>query len=368
MPPTTLDECYMRRALALARHGEGYVSPNPLVGCVIVQGDRIVGEGYHQRFGGPHAEIHALRAAGEQARGAVVYVTLEPCCHIGKTPPCAEALLRAAPARVVVALRDPNPRVAGGGLARLQQAGIAVTLGVCEAEARRLNEAFITFITTQRPFVTVKCAVTLDGKIATKTRHSRWITGEPARLRVHELRHASDVIVVGIGTALHDNPLLTTRLPDRCGADPLRVIVDSTLRLPPEARVTEVTASRRTLVATTVRAAPERQDRLAARGVEIVRLPADAAGQVDLEALLHHLGQRGLASVLVEGGATLITTFLQRRLLDKALFFIAPKIIGGDGIGVVGPCGVQYMEQAIRFRDITLQQCGDDVLLQGYLA
>jgi diaminohydroxyphosphoribosylaminopyrimidine deaminase/5-amino-6-(5-phosphoribosylamino)uracil reductase len=369
MPPAPSDESFMRRALALARQGEGYVSPNPMVGCVIVRGDRVVGEGFHQRFGGPHAEIHALRQAGEQARGAVLYVTLEPCCHTGKTPPCVDAILRAGPARVVVALRDPNPLVAGGGLARLRQAGIEVTSGVCEDEARRLNEAFLTYVSTQCPFVTLKCAVTLDGKIATRTGHARWITGERARAKVHELRHASDAIVVGIGTVVHDDPLLTTRLPDRCGVNPLRVIVDSSLRLPVRARVTEVTADCRTLVAATAQAAPERQSRLEGRGVEIVRLPADAESRrVDLEALLVHLGQRGIASVLVEGGATLGTAFLQRRLVDKILCFIAPKIIGGDGLSVVGPCGVQTMEQAIRFRDVTFQSYGDDVLLQGYRA
>lgn len=368
MPPAHSDERFMHRALALAQQGEGYVSPNPMVGCVIVRGESVVGEGFHQRFGGPHAEIHALRQAGEQARGAVLYVTLEPCCHTGKTPPCVEAILRAGPARVVVALRDPNPLVAGGGLGRLRQAGIEVTTGVCEDAARRLIEAYITFISTQRPFVTLKYAVTLDGKIATRTGQSRWITGEQARARVHELRHASDAILVGVGTVAHDDPQLTARLPDRRGVNPLRVIVDSSLSLPVQARVTEVTADCRTLVATTARAAPERQCRLEERGVEVVRLPADEDRRVALDALLRHLGQRGIASVLVEGGATLGTVFLQRRLVDKILCFIAPKIIGGDGMSMVGPCGVQTMEQAIRFGDITFQQYGDDVLLQGYRA
>ena len=295
------DVAYMRRALRLAKDGVGYVSPNPLVGCVIVNQGEVVGQGYHQRFGGPHAEVHALQDAGPRASGASLYVTLEPCCHTGKTPPCVEAIIAAGIGRVVIALRDPNPLVAGGGLARLHEAGIPANLGVCEAEARQLNEAFLKYVTTQRPFVTLKCAMTLDGKIATKTGASQWITGPKARQYVHQMRHAADAIVVGIGTVLHDDPLLTTRLLDRQGINPLRVIVDSTLRLPLDAQVVRVTPERRTLVATTERASETHGRLLHERGVEIVRLPSYDDGRVDLEALWHDLGTRGMASVLVEG-------------------------------------------------------------------
>lgn len=368
MHPTAADVTFMQQALELAIGGTGFVSPNPLVGCVIVKDGQIVGQGYHQRFGGPHAEVYALQEAGSRSRGAVLYVTLEPCCHTGKTPPCVDAIVRSGIGRVVVALRDPNPRVAGGGLAQLQEAGIPVTLSVCEAEAQQLNEAFLKHVTTQCPFVTLKSAITLDGKIATHTGASRWITGKSARETVHRLRHATDALAVGIGTVLQDDPLLTTRLPDQQGANPLRVIVDSTLRLPLHARVVNITADSRTLVATTAQADAERWCQLQQRGVEIVSLPAYDDGGVHLEALLRHLGSRGITSVLVEGGAGLSAALLRRRLIDKVLFFVAPKIIGGDGISVIGSCGVETMDQAIHLRAVTGQRVGEDFLLQAYLA
>lgn len=361
-----VDVQYMQQALELARGGLGFVSPNPLVGCVLVKDGAVVGRGYHQRFGGPHAEVHALHEAGPQARGAVLYVNLEPCSHMGKTPPCADAVIQAGISRVVVALRDPNPLVAGTGLARLAAAGIVVTVGVCEAAAYKLNEAFIKFITTRRPFVTLKSAITLDGKIATRTGASRWITGELARQEGHRLRHAADAILVGIGTVLQDDPQLTTRLPDQQGANPLRVIVDSTLRVPRQAQVTDVTSDRCTLIVTTARAPVAYSEALRARGVEVVYLPAYDDGRVDLEALLRYLGERGVASVLVEGGATLSATLLRRRLIDKVLLFVAPKIIGGDGVSVVGPCGVETMDQVINLRDVVSQRLGNDVLLEAY--
>ncbi len=364
---SAVDEQYMQQALELARGGLGFVSPNPLVGCVLVKDGAVVGRGYHQRFGGPHAEVYALQEAGPRAWGAVLYVTLEPCSHTGKTPPCADAVLHAGVSRVVAALRDPNPLVAGRGLARLAAAGIAVTVGVCEAEAHKLNEAFVKYITTRCPFVTLKSAITLDGKIATRTGASRWITGELARQAGHDLRHAADAILVGIGTVLQDDPQLTTRLSDRQGVNPLRVIVDSALRLPLQARVADVATDRRTLVVTTARAVAAHREQLRTRGVEVVCLPAYDDGRVDLEALWRYLGERGIASVLVEGGATLSATLLRRRLVDKVVFFVAPKIIGGDGISVVGTCGVETMEQVINLRDIVGQRLGNDFLLEAYL-
>jgi diaminohydroxyphosphoribosylaminopyrimidine deaminase/5-amino-6-(5-phosphoribosylamino)uracil reductase len=365
---TDADVRHMRNALELAVGGAGWVSPNPLVGCLIVREGKVVGRGYHQRFGGPHAEIHALREAGDQAQGAALYVTLEPCCHTGKTPPCADAVLESQVERVIVAMRDPNPRVDGGGLSRLENAGIEVTVGVCEAEARQLNEVFIKHITTRQPFVTSKSAITLDGKIATRSGSSRWITGEAARAVGHQLRHASDAIVVGIGTASQDDPELTTRIPGQTGSNPLRVVVDSTLRLSPGARVADVAEDRRTLVATTDQAAGTRAQALRERGVEVIGLPARSDGRVDLSTLCNVLGERGIASLLVEGGATLTTALLEQRLVDKMVFFVAPKIIGGDGVSVFGPCGVDSMEQALPLRDLTSRSVGSDVMLEAYPA
>ena len=362
------DVRHMRSALELAAGGTGWVSPNPLVGCVIVNNGKVVGRGYHQRFGGPHAEVHALREAGNRAKGAVLYVTLEPCCHTGKTPPCVDAVLQARLGRVVAAMRDPNPRVDGGGLSRLQSAGVEVTVGVCEAEARRLNEAFVKHITTRWPFVTSKSAITLDGKIATRSGASRWITGEAARAVGHQLRHANDAILVGIGTVAQDDPQLTTRLPGRRGTNPLRIVVDSTLRLSPGAQVADVAAERRTLIVTTEQAEVAKVKTLEARGVEVIRLPACGAGRVNLDALCAVLGERGIASVLVEGGAVLTAALLRQRLIDKMVFFVAPKIIGGDGISAFGPCGIDTMEQALSLRDITSRQVGDDLMLEGYPA
>ncbi len=364
---TATDSTYMQRALELAAMGTGYVHPNPLVGCVVVKDGQIIGEGYHQRYGEAHAEVHALQAAGAAAKDAVLYVTLEPCSHTGKTPPCAEAVVRAGVARVVVAMRDPNPLVDGGGLARLREAGVSYTVGVCEEESRRLNEAFVHYVTTQRPFVTLKCAITLDGKIATRTGASRWITGPAARELVHQLRHASDVILVGLGTVVHDDPLLTTRLPHGAGVNPLRVVVDSGLNLPLNAQLATVAPECRTLVATTESAPESRQQQLEARGVEILRCPAYDEGGVEIEAVWRMLGARGMTSVLVEGGARLSATLLRRRLIDKVLFFVAPKIIGGDGLSVIGACGVETMEQAIPFRNMTSRHVGEDVMLEAYL-
>ena len=351
------DRRHMQSGLELAADGAGWVSPNPLVGCVIAKDGEVVGRGYHQRFGGPHAEVYALHEAGSRARGAVLYVTLEPCCHTGKTPPCVNAILQAQVGQVVVAMRDPNPRVDGGGLSRLASAGIEVTVGVCEAEARRLNEAFVKYITTRRPFVTSKSAITLDGKIATRSGAAG-----------HQLRHTNDAILVGIGTVLQDDPQLTTRLPGQRGANPLRIVVDSTLCLAPMAQVANVAQDRRTLIATTDQATDAKVRALQERGVEVIRLPACGDGRVNLDALCMVLGERGIASVLVEGGAVLTAALLERRLIDKMVFFVAPKLIGGDGISVFGPCGVDTMEQSLLLRDLTSRQVGGDIMLEAYPA
>ncbi len=361
------DTHYMQRALTLAEGGLGLASPNPLVGCVIVKEQRVVGEGYFERYGEPHAEVNALRDAGAEARGATLYTTLEPCCHIGKNPPCTDAVLAAGVARVVAATTDPNPKVAGGGLARLRTAGLEVTLGICEAEARRQNESFFYYIRTQRPFATLKCAITLDGKIATRTGASRWITGSPAREWVHRLRHAADALLVGSGTAIQDDPQLTTRLPGGGGINPLRVVVDSTLRLTVSSQLAAVTPDCLTLVATSDRAPMEKQRQLEDRGVEILRLPSYADGRVDIDALLIELGTRRVTNLLVEGGATLSASLLKRRLVQKVMVFVAPKIIGGDGINVVATFGVEAMSDALQLYGMTSKHVGEDVMLEAYL-
>lgn len=367
MSETTRDVTYMQRAFELSKGGAGYVSPNPLVGCVIVKDGAIVGEGYHRCYGGPHAEVEALRDAGWQAAGADVYVTLEPCSHTGLTPPCADALLQAGIRRVVAAIADPNPLVSGKGFNRLSNAGVEVCSGVGAAEAHRINEIFFHYIRTRRPFVTLKCAVTLDGKIATHTGASRWITGSQAREEVHRMRHAMDALLIGLGTAVADDPLLTTRLPEGGGVNPLRVVVDSRLKLPLTAQLATVTSDCQTLIATTQYASEVKQQQLIDRGVEILRLQA-YDGQVDVEELLRILGERHITSILVEGGATLSATLLQRRLVNKLVMFVAPKIIGGDGLSVMGACGVDAMDQAILLQRMTSRQVGDDLMLEAYFA
>ncbi|KKM12961.1 DeoR faimly transcriptional regulator [Clostridiales bacterium PH28_bin88] len=357
----------MRRALELAGKAMGWTSPNPMVGAVIVKEGRIVGEGYHQRAGTPHAEVHALRRAGEQARGATLYVTLEPCSHYGRTPPCTEAVIRAGITRVVAAMTDPNPLVAGRGLAALREAGIQVEVGLLGHEAARLNEVFVKYITTGLPWVVMKAAMTMDGRIATRTGHSRWVTGEESRLHVHRLRHRYDAIMVGIGTVLADNPLLTTRLPEHEGKQPLRVILDSRLRLPVDARVVRDTSDAGTLVATTERHDPGKKAALEERGVEVAVIPG-LGPRVDLPALMRLLGQRQITGILLEGGSEVNAAALAAGIVDKTLFFIAPKIVGGAGApGPVGGKGVSTMEKAQRLKDVTVERFGPDLLVSGYL-
>ncbi|MDN5361045.1 MAG: diaminohydroxyphosphoribosylaminopyrimidine deaminase [Moorella sp. (in: firmicutes)] len=361
------DTIFMRRALDLARRGLGRTSPNPAVGAVIVKDGRVIGEGYHQKAGTPHAEIHALQAAGPAARGSTLYVTLEPCCHYGRTPPCTEAIIAAGIRRVVAAMADPNPRVAGGGFQALRQAGIEVETGLLAEEARQLNEAFIKYITTGNPWVTLKMALTLDGKIATRTGAARWITGQEARERAHELRDTHDAILVGIGTVLADDPELTTRLPGVRGRDAVRVILDSHLRLPLTARVVSLRSAAPTLVATTAAAPAEAREELAARGVQVLVLPAEA-GRVAWQPLLAELARRQITSILVEGGSGVNATALAAGVVDKVIAFIAPKIFGGvEAPGPVGGLGVADPGAAWQLERLAVKRCGEDLMLSGYL-
>ena len=362
-----IDPTHMKLALRLAARGAGWVSPNPMVGAVVVKEGRVVGRGYHRRAGAPHAEVEALRSAGEAARGADLYVTLEPCNHQGKTPPCTQAILAAGVRRVIIAARDPNPQVTGGGAEFLASQGVDITMGVLETEARRLNEAWLHYINTGRPWVMAKAACSLDGKIATVGGESQWLTGEAARAVGHRLRHRVDAIVVGVGTVLADDPQLTTRRPRGPGKDPIRVVLDSRLRLPLTSRLLHLDSAAPTWVATTSQAPPETIRSLEAKGAQVLVLPAEA-GRVSLSALLKELGTRQVQSLLVEGGAETLGTFFDQRLVNQFYFFYAPKILGGQQApGMVGGQGIIHLGQAHIARDLSIRRIGGDLLVSGYL-
>ena len=340
------DLAWMRHALALAGRALGQVWPNPAVGCVIVAGGRVVARGHTQPGGRPHAETQALRAAGDASRGATAYVSLEPCSHHGQTPPCAEALLAAGIARVVLALRDPDPRVDGGGIARLRAAGIAVVEEVMAEAARRLNAGFFCRLEQGRPLVTLKLASSLDGRIATAGGESRWITGEAARAHGHRLRATHDAVMVGAETARLDDPELTCRLPGLTLRKPVRIVVDSQLRLAPDSRLARSAANHPTWCLT----APEalaRGEALRARGVELIAVPTTGRGQLDLAAALQALGQRGLTRLLVEGGAGLAAALLAQRLVDRIAWYQAPLLLGGEARPAVAALGLARLAEAI---------------------
>ncbi len=359
------DEHFMRRALRLAWKGRGRTSPNPLVGAVVVRDGHIVGEGYHQKLGGPHAEVHALRRAGASAQGATLYVTLEPCNHHGRTPPCTEAVLKAGIARVVIGMADPNPKVTGGGAERLRQAGLAVTMGVLEKECRALNQPFIKWVTRGRPYVTLKCAATLDGRMATRTGDSRWVTGEKSRGLVHQLRATLDAVLVGIGTALADDPLLTARLKSKPCRQPLRIVLDTQCRLPLASQLVQTAPQVPVLVACGENAPKVAQERLTDHGVQVVPLPTTSTG-VDLGAFLDELGKRSITSVLVEGGARLHGTFLDQGLADDFCFFFAPKILGnGSSVPMFQGKSRLFMREAVPLYDCHMQRVDTDFLIRG---
>ncbi|WP_372396950.1 bifunctional diaminohydroxyphosphoribosylaminopyrimidine deaminase/5-amino-6-(5-phosphoribosylamino)uracil reductase RibD [Azospirillum sp. HJ39] len=368
MSTAETDLRHMLAALSLAARGLGRTWPNPAVGCVLVRDGSVIGRGWTQPGGRPHAETEALahaRALSGGAAGATAYVTLEPCNHYGKTPPCALALVEAKVARVVVACGDPDPRVAGGGLARLRDAGIAVTIGLCEAEALALNEGFFNRITLGRPLVTCKVASTLDGRIATRSGESQWITGPTARAWGHRLRASHDAILVGIGTALADDPELTCRLPGLEDRSPVRVVVDSGLRLSPTAKL--ATGARRIPTWVVTRSAPDaaRAEALEALGVEVIQAAAGPDGRVDPAAALAALASRGLTRVLVEGGATLAGALFGAGLVDRLEWFRAASLIGGDGLPAVAGFGVEALAAMARFERTAVRAAGAD-LAEGY--
>jgi diaminohydroxyphosphoribosylaminopyrimidine deaminase/5-amino-6-(5-phosphoribosylamino)uracil reductase len=358
------DDRYMQRALELARLGEGRTRPNPAVGALIVRDDEVVGEGYHPQAGEPHAEIFALRQAGEKARDAELFVTLEPCSHHGRTGPCAEAVLTAGIRRVCIGTGDPNPQVAGRGIARLQAGGVEVRVGVREAECRQLIAPFAKHIVTGLPFVILKSAMTLDGRTATVTGDSRWISGAESRAWVHHMRDRLDAVMVGIGTLLRDDPLLTTRLPTG-GRDAARIVIDSQLRIPETAAILEVQSTAPTIIATTAAAPPEKVARLEARGVHIM-MSAAGEGGVALPDLLRQLGAAGVQSILLEGGSILNAAALRAGLIDRIMIFIAPVLLGsGEAPGIFAGRGPEHLAAALKLTEVRVRRFGDDTLIEG---
>ncbi|SFT60831.1 bifunctional diaminohydroxyphosphoribosylaminopyrimidine deaminase/5-amino-6-(5-phosphoribosylamino)uracil reductase RibD [Halomonas saccharevitans] len=367
MTEPTLAETWMARALKLAERGRYTTDPNPRVGCVLVKGERVVGEGWHERAGDPHAEVHALRAAGEAARGATAYVTLEPCSHQGRTGPCALALVEAGVARVMVAMQDPNPQVAGRGIALLRDAGIEVEVGVLEDEALALNPGFVMRMSHGRPFVRLKMAMSLDGRTAMRSGESQWITGPQARREVQRLRARSSVVLTGVESIIFDNARLTVRaeqlaLPDGeviAARQPLRVVVDSRLRLPLAAACLREPG--RTLVATLAEHDAERRERLEEAGAEVVAMPAGHDGRVDLDALLHHLAEAEQANeVLLETGATLAGAVLEANLIDEMQLFVAPTLLGGEARPLFALPGLSLMAQQKGLEILDIRAVGQD--------
>jgi diaminohydroxyphosphoribosylaminopyrimidine deaminase/5-amino-6-(5-phosphoribosylamino)uracil reductase len=368
----TEDKRFMQMALDLAKKGEGFTSPNPMVGAVIVKDGKVVGKGYHKAAGEAHAEVNAIDDAGALAKNATLYVTLEPCNHTGRTPPCTEKIITSGIHRVVSAMNDPNPGVKGGGLDYLKNYGINVSVGTCEKQAKRLNEIFIKYVGTKRPFTIVKCAATLDGRIATKTGDSRWVTGEESRQFVHQLRHAVDAIMVGINTVEKDNPSLTTRLTtppkNLKQLDPARIILDTHLRISEKAKLLRLDSDSDTILITGPLVSKDKKTRLEKKGVKIIESPV-SNGLIDLDRLMDLLGSLEITSLLIEGGSRVFASALSAGIVDKVLFFYAPKILGGDdGIPICKGPGVDLMDNCIPVRDIRVMRFGDDIMVEGYIS
>lgn len=361
----TQDEKYMQRALGLARQGEGHVNPNPCVGAVIVKDGKIIGEGYHQKYGELHAERNALRNCKESPEGADLYVTLEPCCHYGKTPPCTEAIIENGIKRVIVGSPDCNPLVAGKGIKILREAGIEVTEGVLQKECDELNKIFFHFMKTGKPYVMMKYAMTMDGKIATHTGASKWITGETARKKVHEDRGRFMAIMAGVGTVLADNPLLTCRIEGK--KSPTRIICDTHLRMPPNAEIVKTAKEVPTIIAVSESVSEEKKIPFVEKGCEIWELP-EKEDVVDLHALMQKLGERKIDSVLLEGGGTLNFTALRNGIVNAVQAYIAPKIFGGtEAKTPVEGMGVCLPEEAFKLKNTKLSFLGEDILIESEL-
>lgn len=357
------DEVFMKRALLLAARAEGRTRPNPMVGAVVVKGGRIIGEGFHRKAGEPHAEVVALSEAGKKAGGASLYVTMEPCCHWGRTPPCTEAILARGIRRVVIGSIDPNPLVSGKGIRHLRKFSVKTTLNVLSKESRRLNEAYITFMKTGRPFVVMKAAISADGCIATADGESRWISGEKSREFVHGLRARADAVMVGVGTVLSDDPMLTVRYGKNGGASPYKVIVDSALRIPEDAGVLRHEPWK-AVVATTGRAPRKKRDRLMSLGAQVLVLPS-SHGLLDLSALVRALGRMNIQEVLVEGGARLFASCMEGHIVNKAFIILAPVLLG-EGTPLFRGWDVRRLTEAPILKDVRVRRLGNDLLLEGY--
>lgn len=356
----------MKRAIKLAKRAVGRTSPNPLVGAVVVKDGRIISQGYHRRAGMPHAEIEALKAAGERAMGADLYVNLEPCNHFGRTPPCTQAIIEAGLSRVFIGMPDPNPNVKGGGIEYLKAHGIKVEVGILEDECRRLNEVFIKYVTSGMPFIILKLAASLDGKIALANGESKWITNEKSRKFVHRLRNRVDAVLVGIGTVLKDDPRLTARL---LGAkNPIRIVLDTYLRIPLSAKVLNPDLPSRTIIATGLEVPKNKIKQIEQKGTQVI--PIGLKDHViDLKELLLKLGKQEITSILIEGGSSVATSFLKEKLVDKFYFFYAPKIIGGHySIPMIGGRDINSMGQIIHLKDINIRRFGEDTLIMGYIS
>lgn len=356
---------YMQLALDLAASAMGKTNPNPLVGAVIVKDGVIVGSGLHRKAGEPHAEVHAFRMAGDHAEGATLYVTLEPCSHFGKTPPCANLVKDSKVSRVVVAMEDPNPEVAGRGIRLLREAGIEVEVGVLENEARKLNERFIHNMITSKPFIISKYAMTLDGKLATHTGHSKWITGADARLQVHHLRDEVDAILVGIGTVLADNPSLTTRLPNKIGKNPIRIILDSKLRVPLDSNVLKQEDAQ-TIIVSSHQVSTEKLSQLKEIGVQVLAVSENENG-LQLDEMLDQLYKLGITDILVEGGAEINASFVKAGLVNKYLVYVAPKLLGGKkSLTPVTGNDVEFMDEALQLAFDSIELVGEDLCITAY--
>ena len=368
MTTAAKDIRYMTRALHLAARGRGRTSPNPMVGAVVVSGGRIVGKGYHLKAGSPHAEVLALRAAGSLAQGGTLYVTLEPCSHTGKrTPPCVPAILAAGIRRLVVAMRDPNPQVNGEGIRRLMRAGLSVSVGCLKQQAEQLNDSYIHRMRAGRPLVTLKMAMTLDGKTATAAGESKWITGPEARRHAHHLRSQVDAIMVGVNTVLADDPQLTVRLGHPVTRQPFRVIMDSSLRIPMTARVLSGRLRRNTLIATTRHAPAARLARFRQRGISVLVLPGKKR-RVPLHACLKHLAHMGINRLLIEGGSELAASALQSGVVDRLRLYIAPRLLGGnDAKGAIGGLCPSRLVRALSVSGLSVKKIGPDLMLEGTL-
>lgn len=364
------DEKFMTRALELAAKGIGTTTPNPMVGAVIVKDGRIIGEGYHKRAGEPHAEVNALDSICEPdtAEGATIYVTLEPCSHHGRTPPCADRIIKEKLARVVVATTDPNPKVAGRGIERIRMAGIQVDVGLMAVESEKLNEIFNKYIVTKKPFVVFKAAMSLDGKIATASGESRWISCEESRNETHRLRHRLTGVMVGIGTVLADDPMLNCRIPET--KQPIRIVADSRLRMPMEAKLVKSAKEFPLIIVTTENADAKKRELLEASGAKVISVASaeNENGKVDMQAMMRELGRCGIDSILLEGGGTLAENALRAGIIDKVMFYLAPKIIGGESAKTpVEGEGILPLDCALKIRDMEITQVGCDIRITGYL-